>query len=164
MEVKKYGIRLVYDQDENEYNLMAGESSHPCDNLGLFNQVLDEPIMVDEHSKLERSHHDCNMAGPSKGGRNFGSSDDETDEGITQPVNLILLIFHGRSRISFCIYHDGEIGLFSGMLLQSFHICSSHEKQLLICVYRNSRLKEDLVESEAFSNGLHRARATEKGV
>ncbi|KAF2290873.1 hypothetical protein GH714_016026 [Hevea brasiliensis] len=109
MEVKKYGIRLVYDQDENEYNLMAGESSHPCDNLGLFNQVLDEPIMVDEHSKLERSHHDCNMAGPSKGGR-----------------------------------FDLEEEPF--------------------CVYRNSRLKEDLVESEAFSNGLHRARATEKGV
>ncbi|KAG8660837.1 hypothetical protein MANES_02G199800v8 [Manihot esculenta] len=66
MEVKKCGIRLVYDQDENEYNLMAEESSLPCDSLGLVNQVIDEPMVVDEWCKLKRHHHDHNKAGPSK--------------------------------------------------------------------------------------------------
>ncbi|KAF2290874.1 hypothetical protein GH714_016059 [Hevea brasiliensis] len=68
MEVKKCRIRLVYNQNKTEYNLMARESSHPCDNLGLVNQVLDKPMVMDERSKLERRHHDSNMAGPSKSG------------------------------------------------------------------------------------------------
>lgn len=64
VEVKKCGVRLVYDQDENEYNCMAVQPSSPCENFGLIYQVPGEPMVVDHDGKLKRTREGYTVAGP----------------------------------------------------------------------------------------------------
>ncbi|XP_050236343.1 TMV resistance protein N-like [Mercurialis annua] len=56
MKVKKCGVRMVYDKDEDE-------GSHPCQNLSLDYQVIREPMVAEEIGKLKRRHESYNEAG-----------------------------------------------------------------------------------------------------
>ncbi|EEF40577.1 leucine-rich repeat-containing protein, putative [Ricinus communis] len=73
MEVKYCGIRFVYDQDEDDYNLIPFQSSHLhlSENLGLDYQAVDVPMVVQEACKLKRGYDDYNEAGSSSSGSSY---------------------------------------------------------------------------------------------
>ncbi|KDP31604.1 hypothetical protein JCGZ_14829 [Jatropha curcas] len=65
VQVKKCGVRLVYDQNENDYNSITAKSSHCNENSDI---VTGEPMMVDESGKLKRDHEGYNEARPTETG------------------------------------------------------------------------------------------------